>query len=618
MTKATLRGHMKVAARVALGSLLLGAPPVARALVQDTLCFPWAGGVPFGNAVPQVDGVVRKDPGDGAVPPKGDDLGWTGAYQYLFSDGSSVPKAIFQAVRGSLQGRDTLFLSMEVAGDAPLDHRLADAISVAFQVAPSGTPDRYWRFNIFPFSDPIPPSGDNLTPTLEIWRGSDGANGIAWTKVTAQPAWIVAMLRRLGGNVDRWSVEVSIGLDPSGTNGIAISAADFGAYVALLDDKPSGTEPWQWPPSAPPPQDPDFGVYSPNYTPASSTWGTGLLSQTGCGGLSITWASITTNQPNPAQIDASPTGSNVFHVQVASTLAAPVSGVEARLRIANFGPNYTQDLAKAWEDIPVSPTAAGTIPANGSAPLSTASWTLNQTWRDRYAAIGGMPHQCILAELSAPPGTTFVNRSAYRNMDFFGASGFETRAFFNGPAFGAPPEGTVHQFELEWFPTVRLARAQGEIATIPKGTLVAELDMLVRTRLPTGKTITMRGESRPLKAHAGSYLHVVQHPIPAELARLIDRIPGEGRDVRLPPEIQKRVDDVIALSNWSYEFKDGSSDNDKDKRVNRAIVAVSQSEMKVVRAVGSYGGCGCRRVPVSGYVPAAGLLLFWPLRRRRR
>jgi hypothetical protein len=137
-----------------------------------------------------------------------------------------------------------------------------------------------------------------------------------------------------------------------------------------------------------------------------------------------------------------PHSTNTFHVKPTNATAATYAGnaIQARLRIADWGSSLGDN--PQWDPVPDPSCAAAT----GSATPTVASgaqfdlhcaWTLTANQQCVYGHTTGctpdggfkFPHQCIIADLTAPAVTVaFSSSSAWNNFDFQHASRLENLA----------------------------------------------------------------------------------------------------------------------------------------------------------------------------------------------
>jgi hypothetical protein len=399
---------------------------------------------------------------------------------------------------------------------------------------PGGT-DNYRRIHLYP----LPPGVGNVTnqvpQSVTHWRGTLSGGNVNWTSSVVNPAWITARVSTSGAAapLKSWNVELQIPLtNNAAADGINLpTSGDFDFFAAILRVDSKGTadpaddtaSPYLWPSSATPPDVWDIEMT----TPAPGTWGKANLGGTGCGGVSFTVGDVRTNNNPTSLINLN--GPNVFSVNLHNTSVdpannpIPASQVRATFKIANFGivdPNFG-----SWQIVPApsNPTATQAIPASGNATLSTGAWNLTPAQRTQYTA---NRHQCIYVELDAvvPAGSTpvnFINRSAYRNMDFGTASVFERTATIDTRGLERLVVGgrKVRRVELVASPTVRERRVR-----TPKGIqLMEEMNVLYHGYLPTGRTIRIRQKPYPVLQAISSYGYTIRHTRPVIVRPPIDR-----------------------------------------------------------------------------------------------
>lgn len=390
---------------------------------NNRLCFGQVTNVPGSTAPPTVDGIIRND------------LGWTGATRYEFGNGTPDMGVVVQGIRDAAN----LYLSFEANNDATFDNE--DMIVIALDpdaTATNSANDR--RLHIFPvFTTGAAPNGNPQSQQYST-------NSSSWTTATL-PAGTEIKVSSIAGGTNSWFVEVKL---PIGGFGIP-GAGDFGLYFNVMRVSGGTAVESDWPTDNAP------IVIDPNNTPTPVNWGNGTFSG-GCNGVSFSWSDIKTNNTPPHKITF--TGSNIFTVTphnntINSTgTPQPANQVKALFKIANFG----LPSSVSWQPVPI-PAGGGkdaassqvaNIPANGSIDLTTNAWVLNATEVAQYDT-PTTRHQCILVELSSTAANTiFVNKSAWRNMDFGPASVFEHVAEISGKGYGAPPDGSGnHLFDLQ-------------------------------------------------------------------------------------------------------------------------------------------------------------------------
>ncbi|MDX6406411.1 MAG: hypothetical protein QOH70_3866 [Blastocatellia bacterium] len=478
--------------------LLLFVGPVAEAgLSNPRLCFPDVISTPDTFMTPpNVDGVVVGD------------NGWTSSFRYVFQNGTPNPNVVVQGIKDA----NFVYLSFEVNADPSFDN--ADMIIVAFD--PDGTTANQRRLHIFPLFTTGAGVGGN-PQLVQYWKDSATWGGAP----QMLPAGTVIKVTSAGAGPVAWNVEMKL---PTGAAGFGLpSATPFGFYFNTLIFNSIGVVGERhWPLSSP-----DIQLF-PNNTPPPSTWGTGDYSG-GCNGVSISPSDITTNQTPTSKIATN--AGNIFSVLVHNNstdsggLPIPATQVDATFKIANFG------LSNAWDLVPApgNPTTGmSTIPASGTNTLSTGTWNLTPA----QVALYSMPnntHQCILVELDSPaPNTTFVNKSAWRNMDFGTASVFERPAEISGKGYEPPPDGSG-SYDFDLFVTTEEERSIGSNRIMVAATgnqPVSQLTWIAHGYRHTGRYIVSFQKRYEIVEDVGAFGYIVQHV--GEVKAWLNELKGAG------------------------------------------------------------------------------------------
>ena len=510
----------RVGCGIALLILSVAKPAGAQPAANFQFGFPLLGGVP-GTPPPSeaaLDGVVIND------------VSWDGAFRHVFQNGTPDVDGVVQG------GRDgsSLYLSFEVKNETTFDED--DMIILCFD--PDGAAGNLRRFHIYPNNNGVAAALNSPPRSVEYWKGSHGA----WGAVTLNPPWLRVRVNGQGAESVpaatpvSWSLEMRVPItanaaDPNGVNIPAMGP--FKMYVNVIKTNRFGTinhSQNRWPPT------PTVVEGNPeNTTPPVNLWGNGTRSGT-VNGVHFGAVDITTNQNPVHQISL--TAANVFtvtmHNSSVTEAGAPVAAnnITARFRIANFG------LSNAWADVPA--TSGGTNPTAplasigpGSTGTRSVTWTLSAAERTTYDT-PATRHQCILVELnSTTPGTTFVNRSAWRNMNFETVGGgggdgggkIKLIAAIDARGFGPPPPGRNDQeFEVRMrkvdrsalLAAVRAAdgpgTADGPRATDAFRAAAAANAAVIVTRgtRRTGKQLQVKGRTYEVWEDAGAFGYVLQ------------------------------------------------------------------------------------------------------------
>jgi len=196
--------------------------------------------------------------------------------------------------------------------------------------------------------------------------------------------------------------------------------------------------PFHWPATATP-----FDLTSNPTTPVFPTTGWGSLklgvTDPSCTGVRISWSDIGTTNTPPSQIrnDAN----NTFRA-TPNWATVPIAAdlIQARFRVADWGSQV--GVNGNWLDVP-----------GGSAVPNLASGVLEFTCNQGGPApacvnyVAPADHQCMLVELipKGASGISFLQDSAYRNMDFVPASVFERTAKIDIKGAAAFPGGATER-----------------------------------------------------------------------------------------------------------------------------------------------------------------------------
>ncbi|RKH82627.1 hypothetical protein D7Y21_28025 [Corallococcus sp. AB045] len=497
--------------------LCLVAAPVE--VLAQKLCFRDITGLPGTPAAPTTDGTVDGDPG------------WNNAFRYRFGNGTDMPHAAVQGLRSDTH----LYLSFEVNNDPSFD--TSDVIVLAFS---TGRADGFHRVLLYPLPPAVGNVKNSIVGGIDYFTGTRSGGTVTWGQKIHNPSFITARLATSGAatSLKSWSVEMQLEFPnesccefESANNSCCGSfdlplQGDFGFFVAILQVDSKGTPveddddavPFPWPPR--PPGKPDLDPWDvETTTPPPNEWGLANLGGSGCGGLSFKSTDIKSNNKTDSLINLTPGSENIFSVDVKNDSASPAEQVSPTFKIANFGivdPNFGP-----WAALPAPLPPPKNIPGNTpSTTFKTGPWILSTTERAQYQT---HPHQCIYVELDANPGpgkvVNFVNRSAYRNMDFGEeASVFERTATIDTRGFSQridekplPGCKPVYRMELVTSPTVR-----EQIVSTPDGVQhQEEMSLLYHGYLQTKRIIRIKEKDYRVKLPVASYGYNVVHSRPA-------------------------------------------------------------------------------------------------------
>jgi len=555
---------------IAVASLLSVSPAQA----QYKVCFPsttWFGGVP------QVDGKVIGD------------NGWSGAFRYVFGNGSTTPFAVVQGVR---DGSNNLYLSFEGeslpslnSGSTPDQ---STVVVITFDFRASG--GNLQRVSVRPVisspviqTNPASITGVDSGP-VKFWLGTaDGLGHATWSGTgSPAPSWLltpnnqVGYLQQPSGDY-HWFLEMKLPITSNATPGAGITlptSGTFGLYVGVFRVVTGQYQESWWPPTTaayengctspascfPDTQTPDPGPLG------ATNWGTATIAAPSCKGVSVQSQAneiFTNNNPNSficlnnnTAPHCTSTTPNVFNVNVENTTvdgngtgqSAP--NVEATFFIANFGLQSMWDPSQ-WTKIsvthnPTSPVTLNpnTTVANGNpTKLSTDSWFPVQPNASLYDPVTGHPHQCIMVTLDSTTGNVdFINSAAFQNMDFVTASKFERAAEINAKGYPARPDNpdgshnTDQVFDLQVLSNAEVLNpGQAAAVAIQQGAnaregkrIVSQLTWTVHGCRHTGRFFNDGERKIELCDPVGAFGYVIRHVGKAAVEDWSLRFTGPG------------------------------------------------------------------------------------------
>jgi hypothetical protein len=471
-------------------ALFLGPPSEARN-ANFRMGFRTAINVPGPNFMqpPLVDGDINGD------------LGWTGAFRYVFGNGTLTPDVVVQAIRDGT----SIYLSFEVNNDQAFE----DQDLIVLTIDPTGVAADAHRIHIYPVFGGVGAGAGGAPRQVQHWK--DSASWNTGGATSAMPGGLIKVSSAGAAPNVSWFVELSL---PLAAYSIP-AAGDFGLYFNVIrvsaKGVPIGTAVEKdWPTVCP-----DISLDVDGGTPDMSTWGTASTSGI-ANGVSIAASAIVTGNTPNSKI-AFPPGANVFSATVLNNsvdsagVAIAANRVTALFRIANFGIPAFGD----WTPVPTgnnpTPVPGITVPAGGTATLSTSPWTLTAGQAAQYAA--PHDHQCILVELdSTDVNTVFVNKSAWRNMDFGPASVFERSAEISAKGYGKPPAGQKnHQFDLHVTTKADVIRRQTNVTHVAVEGPISQLTWAAHGYRRTGRYLIIQKQKFEIVDHAGSFGYIVQH-----------------------------------------------------------------------------------------------------------
>jgi hypothetical protein len=405
----------------------------ARPASAAPTCLPvGGGGVPFQPGLP--------DWWTGSAPY--DDPRWI--YSYGYSAGPERMNALLDTTGSS----KALVLRWHVTGDGG-GASAGDQIFVGFY-NPTTTVGTVFQF-----------TRDALTNTTAGTVGASVMSANAWTQTGTAgwssitvPATISSQARldafcdtsALPVTCNEWIIRLRI---PTTTAGGGVDIGDKFAMWFELDADHGGTattdilkfplgaatfDPTSLPLTFPPP------LGSGSSAAWTSVDNTGAV--TCAAGVDLQSEDITVQNALGSGTTIDPHSTNTFHVKPTNATATTYAGnaIQARLRIADWGSSLGDN--PQWDPVPDPSCAAAT----GSATPTVATagqfdlkctWTLTANQQCVYGHTTGctpdggfrFPHQCIIADLTAPAVTVaFSSSSAWNNFDFQHASRLENLA----------------------------------------------------------------------------------------------------------------------------------------------------------------------------------------------
>jgi len=511
--------------------------------------------------MPQVDGKVIGD------------NGWSGAFRYVFGNGSTTPFAVVQGVR---DGSNNLYLSFEGESLPTLNSGSTTdqqaVVVIAFDFRTSG--GALQKVSVRPVvsspviqTNPANIVGVNSGP-VKFWLGTADVLGHATWSGTGSPApsWLLSPNNQVGylqqptGDY-HWFLEMKLPITGNATPGAGITlptSGTFGLYINVFRVVSGQYQESWWPPTtaayesgcilSSPCTTPDEQIPDPGPLGASN-WGTATIYPTpSCKGVSVQSQAndiFTNNTPNSyiclnkstSPHCPSPTP-NIFTVNVenntvdGSGTGQSAPNVEATFSIANFGLQSMWDPSQ-WTKInvthnPTSPVTLNpnTTVANGNpTPLLTDSWFPVQPNASLYDPVTGHPHQCIMVTLDSTSGNVvFINNAAIQNMDFVNASKFERAAEINAKGYPARPDNpdgshnTDQIFDLQVFSNAEVLKPGQTAAGANQGTraregkrVVSQLTWTVHGCRHTGRFFTDGERKIEVCDPVGAFGYVIRH-----------------------------------------------------------------------------------------------------------
>jgi hypothetical protein len=441
----------------------------------------------------------------------------------------------------------------------------------------------------------------------------------------------------------KWTAELKIPLKNTATSGGTgwINVTDgFLFYINVIRTQAGPTtDQLSWPRLATgAPLNPVTGVIAEfPYSPAE--WGRATSSTTTSGGGVYLNGNDTgtTNADSSHIVFGAP---NTFFADVRNnttmdTVAVPVSGITAQIRIAQWGFGTGTTTIASWPD-PV------TIDANGVHNY-TQSWTPTDT---RYQT---NCHQCIWVDLAGPADVYFTTPTRQKNMDFVSSatpdvhtcppppvpSGspppMDGNAVIGDEGEGDPPDGEEEQEIVVEVNTEEHTQVFGKFEDVtpaklppwartyyegvaaafgqPAGTTWSYIKWIASGHVFTGEYITINGEKRKLYRPLGSFGYVMEHRGPVAGWRegitgdAVERIGPSTYRIRLPKDSRTGVKveiKPIPLNGWSASLHAGLG-----------------APLGALASIAGLGGtvavdCGYQLGPYLALVAQAGFTYFFP------
>ncbi|MGA1839279.1 MAG: hypothetical protein ACMUIU_01530 [bacterium] len=427
---------------IALWTGLIVLSPFIAKVNAQTICIPYAGGVPYLSGPPNWWNNTLMPPQyhpyiHGISIGKEDDPRWEGSLSITYQ----THQVVFRALHYT--GTNSLYLSWYVQVDPSLDNQF-DKMWVGFR--PDSGLDEPVAIEIVPYTGPInkeaePPS------IIEVYEKDSIAGPTVWNLQSA-PTWLGDT--KVWVKIDppyKWAINMRVQIDNAGLpTGINLGTS-FGMWYQVNVATPGGIITYKWPQAIA-----DLTATPPD--PAG--WGDVLLGAVGdpacVGGVSLASLDIGTRNLDSHEIKI--TQPNTFFAEPLNNtgLQIPANWIKAKFRIANWGSvPATTDPDQLWTTISGPCVGGGgsgglcdnnaPIP-NGTKGVIEMTWSLNncEQWEFMPAtepcpqgcvcdpAKKKRRHQCMLVELSSEQNVIFTNSSVYRNMDFVDASEFSRDA----------------------------------------------------------------------------------------------------------------------------------------------------------------------------------------------
>ena len=494
---------ISTARRVGLLSLLFLSGAVSAFAQAPKTCIPPPRGTPgFTNPRPNWfdSGQTAPDYQPGLLDLRPYDPRWIGAASHDY--GASNSEAEFLALSNVEQSVTYLYLSWYMKSTPNNQPPSLTQTSLYAGFMPSGVNQTGTIIEIT-LNQTTPSETDNTKP----WVGEplpepqinggvtyynaavfQGSGTTSWNSVNPTPAWATQSTRVWVSTTNpyKWAVQMKIPVDPTGANGIKIDPSNFLMWyyfqpaTEILGNMISYI-PYTWPRTTT--DSVAYAVYvdagTGNTTyPDPGTWApfavkdpsTDMSCQTGVYLADDQIGTLNTMYQSKISL----TGTNTFFAKPTNYSGNNISAgiLTATFNLANWGSQVGDLTGTSWTSPPTltnvsDPTGIPGIPRNLQGNIQ-GFWTLSHDERCKFIGktgvtdfdafppqiIPGDPtcsntnpslelHQCMFVKLNGP-GIDFSRDSAFKNMDFVGASSFNRDAEINIGVAAAAINGDVY------------------------------------------------------------------------------------------------------------------------------------------------------------------------------
>ena len=475
---------------------------------------------------PCIDGVIDGNNTATCPPDNGGgstvglpEQGWANGFRYTFNNGAgatSAPDVVLLALAKPETGtKQHIDLGIQVKNDLSFDND--DLIVVAFafgggkygllSLRPNqtnagivpGMPQTAMKYFVGTgASDNVVPTwASAVTPptSLAIWAGTSSGD--------------THCLNADGAGSCTWDVELRIELDSASTNtGAGAIPVPIRTYVGVSrvyhlnagSTQDPVTDEFAWPPTNlngdfQTMSDTEFGV------PVPADWGKTFVGSTAsCNGLSFGQGDLSIS-PSPQVGHVSNLTVKVHNNSIDGSTGTPIAanGVVAQFLHAPFGSSAFGSFQPAG-----GASAPTNIPASSAGTAITTQWTPTAT----------SGHECVLCRLSSSSaGTTFINAGEFVNTSVAPLSSATVSPIISMAGSQPRQGGGPQKLRVASAMNFQFAYADGSLAEIPAGTLVAELNWRFLPSRDTGKTITISKAPIPILEPMPGYGISYQHAL---------------------------------------------------------------------------------------------------------